>query len=294
MVEILAVVGDEALARLLKDGLEDTAQHRVRLARSAQDSLETIKRHVIDLAIVDVDLEGVPPLELVRAMRQAQPSLRVMWMPFLGEELNEEMLSLDTQGVLTKPFFMDDLPTKIAEALSKPQPRPKQPPTVSPSLRTTIGSAPADIGATRAAVVQGAKQPPIPQASAPNLEQVSDMLSRLAHDLDAEAVVIVDRQGNLLAQAGYMNRKDALELASMLTDEIAATATVARFLKEKSGYFAHNIHEGDEHRLFSVLLPRGGMTLAVITRVDVPLGTVRFHVRQTVALLSSTLGTTQW
>lgn len=289
MAEILAVVGDEALARLLKDGLEDTAQHRVRLARSAQDGLETIKRHPIDLAIVDVDLEGVAPLELVRAMRQVQPSLRVMWMPFLGEELNEEMLSLDTQGVLTKPFFMDDLPTKIAEALSKTRPRPHQLPPVSASLRTTAGSGPADTGATRPAVVQGAKQPPIPLAGAINLEQV---VSRLAHDLDAEAVLIVDRQGNLLAQAGYMSRKNALELASVLTDEIVATATVAKFLKERSGYFGHNIHEGDEHRVFSVVLSRGAMTLSVITRVDVPLGTVRFHVRQTVALLNSSLGTT--
>jgi CheY-like chemotaxis protein len=293
MAEILAVVGDEALARLLKDGLEETAQHRVRLARSAQDSLETIKRHAIELAIVDVDLEGVQPLELARAMRQVRPSLRIMWMPFLGEELNEEMLSLDTQGVLTKPFFMDDLPVKIAEALSKPQPRPQQPLPVSASLRTTAASAPADSGVAQPAVVQGAQQPPTPWASAPNLAQVKDILSRLAHDLDAEAVVIVDRQGNLLAQAGYLSGKNALELASILTDEIAATAKVAKFLKEKSGYFAHNIHEGDEHRLFSVVLSRDGIALSVITRADIPLGTVRFHVRQAVALLNSSLGATQ-
>ncbi len=292
MAEILAVVGDEALARLLKDGLEKTAQHRVRLARSAQDSLETIKRHTIELAIVDVDLEGVQPLELARAMRKVQPALRIMWMPFLGEKLNEEMLSLDTQGVLTKPFFMDDLPIKITEALSKPQPRPQQPP-VPASSQTAAASAPADSGAARPTVVQGAQQPPAPWASAPNLAQVKDILSRLAHDLDAEAVVIVDRQGNLLARAGYLSGKNAVELASILTNEIAATAKVAQFLKEKSGYFAHNIHEGDEHRLFSVVLSRDGMALSVITRVDIPLGTVRFHVRQTVALLSSSLGPTQ-
>jgi len=287
MSNILAVVGDKALAMLLKERLEYTGQHHVRLAFSEREALEAINRHAADLAIVDVDLEDAQPIELAHRLRQARPTLRIVWMPFLGEKLSEAMLSFDTQGILTKPFFMDDLPAVIAEALAKSQPQMAESLPKPVSLQTDVRATPLAEGSLNLAGDQESSLPAGQRRTMTNLPAAQDVLNRLALDLDADAVMIVDRQGHLLVQAGHISRKDALQLASILTNEIAATSDVAVFLKEKNGYFANNIHEGDEYRLFLVVLSSDGLALSVITRVGVPLGTVRFHVRQAVALLHS-------
>ncbi len=287
MANILAAVSDEAFATLLKDGLENTREHQVKLVYSEKEVRQALDQQAIDLAIVDVDLEDLQPVDLVRMMRQIRPALRIIWMPFLGCELSEEMLALDTQGILTKPFFMGDLPAQIAEALSKPQPQMAGAPPAAASSKTSTDQPAPGTGPLKSGVAQGVKAPAKVQSAAPDLAQIKDILNRLALDLDAESVLIVDRQGTLLAQAGHRNRKEALQLASMLTNEITATANVATFLKEKGGYFTNNIHEGNEHRLFSVVLTSDGLALSVITRVDIPLGTVRFHIRQAVSLLNS-------
>ena len=288
MANILTVARDEAFAIILKEGLEGMGVHQVQVAYSEEEVQQIISNQDIALAIVDVDLKDVEPVELVQALRQRKPELRVMWMPFLGHELSEEMQAVNTQGILTKPFFMEDLPNHIEQALSQPEPTAvsatSSPPGLAPRTAeiTSPGGFPVSEEGSIAAepVAATGMSPETVKDSFPGNTAIQNILNRLALELDAEAVIIANRMGDLLARAGHMNERRAVELASSLMDEIAAADIAAVLLREKGGHFVNHVHEGREFRLFSVILSNHGLALSVITVIDAPLGTVRYHVRQ--------------
>ena len=330
MANILTVAEDEAFAIMLKDGLEGMGVHQVQLAYSGEEVQQIISNQDIDLAIVDVDLRDVEPVELVHAMRQRKPELRVMWMPFLGYELSDEMRAVNSQGILTKPFFMEDLADYIEQALSQPgpavtsatssvpepepagmsatslvpEPEPGTTETPSPgripipetpspgripiSETTSPGRLPISDVILRSAgpVVVRETSPENVRGSLPDDPAIKDILNQLALELDAEAVVILNREGDLLARAGYMSQRRMLQLTSILMGEIEVADNAAAFLNETSGRFVNSIHEGEESRLFSVILSDSGLALSVITFVETPFGTVRYHVRQAATKLT--------
>ena len=294
MANILTIAEDEAFAIMLKDDLEGMGVHQVQLAHSGEEVQQIINNQDIDLAIVDVDLRDIEPMELVHAMRQRKPELRVMWMPFLGYELSDEMRAVNTQGILTKPFFMEDLTDHIEQALSQLEPGVMSATSSVPELElgstetTSPGGLPISdviLHSAGPVVVRGTS-PETVKETLPDDPAIKDTLNRLALELDAETVVILNREGDLLARAGHMSERRTVELASILMGEIAAADNAAAFLKEKSGHFVNSIHEGEESRLFSVVLSNFGLALSVITLVDTPLGTVRYHVRQAAVKLT--------
>ncbi len=117
---ILIVDGDEAFATILKEGLETDKTYKATIATSGEEALQAVVEKPFDMAIVDMGLSDIGGTTLVKAIREAKPNMRVMLIPLFGEELDSEAAALDIQGVLTKPFFMGDLPEKIQVALSRP------------------------------------------------------------------------------------------------------------------------------------------------------------------------------
>jgi len=247
--------------------------HQVLVAYSEEEVRQIISDRDIALAIVDVDLKDLDPVELVQAMRQRKPELRVMWMPFLGYELSEEMQAVNTQGILTKPFFMEDLPNHIEQALSQPEPTAMSATSSVPDLALWTAETTSPGGVLVSEAISNATEPVAARETSP--ETVKETLP------GSTAIKnILNRRGDLLARAGHMSERRAVELTSILMGELAAADNAAVFLKEKSGHFVNHIHEGRESRLFSVILSNFGLALSVITFVDTPLGTVRYHVRQ--------------
>ncbi len=296
MANIMTIIADDAFATMLHDGLAGLRQHIVIVANSKDEIDQILAGQDIDLAIVDVDLEGIDPVELVQTMRQTQPALRVMWMPFLGSSLSDEMLAVDIQGLLTKPFFMEDLPAQIDAALGQVMTAPvANDDEICGSQHENIPGAvpegPASSATRRAAEVIPHEELPIGAV----LEILSgngalkDIVNRLALELDAEVVIVFDREGALFARAGHMPERKAHQLAGILKREIAATNDAAIFLKEKGGHFAHSIHEGEELRVFSAIVSGARVALSAVTRVETPIGSVRYHVRQAAGKLTDTI-----
>jgi hypothetical protein len=298
------------------------------------------------LVIVDASLEGTSPVALVQAIRQAKPMTRVMWMPFLGEPLGEEMYAIDAQGVLTKPFFIEELPQKIQSALSRqpgvawPPEDVEQAPDVSPAVAETpaiegiarpavqpaaadkparkITLAPAEPLMRRVAAAKPPEQtsaPPAdpagghepaaprritlapfasassrrPEAEPAPVDEGDPLRARLqslAQALSAESAVVVDRDGKLLAWAGFGGQRKAVELAALVGAELAPADRLAAFLGERNGRFLNSVHEGKDFRLFSECASESGWVLSVALRCDIPLGTVRYQVKQAAAELA--------
>jgi CheY-like chemotaxis protein len=98
----------EAMGELLATfGLQCTA------VASAEEALELVPTHRYDILLSDVTLPGLPGDALARALRHAQPDLRILLMSGYGEQAN---IGEAIPGVrlLPKPFDIAALRRELA------------------------------------------------------------------------------------------------------------------------------------------------------------------------------------
>jgi len=111
-------------------------------------------------------------------------------------------------------------------------------------------------------------------------------LHALAQSLNAEAALLLDREGRVFAWSGFASRRLAPELAAAIAAEFVAAKRIAGVLRGRDGDFLTHIHGGKDFLLFSVLMWECNLILSVAVRADLPLGTVRYQVRQAATELS--------
>lgn len=313
---ILIVDSDEAFATILKEGLEADKTYKATIATSGEEALEAIVEQPFDMTIVDMGLSDIEGTTLVRAIREAKPAMRVMLIPLFGEELDPEAESLDIQGVLTKPFFMGDLPQKIKDAFSRPvrvgltlppspavvreaAPPPPSPvwmeeaiasPPIPRPVEEVVISPPGEAQPEEVAVVPPPKPPqkavavPLSERLNQRSEEITKHLTNLAFDLNAE-VVLLSQAAELVAHAGSLDEDRSRKLAVLVTDSFTAAARAAEFLGESNGRFELSQNEGDDYSLYSRSVTEE-LVLSVALRADTPPGTVRYITKQTADKLS--------
>jgi len=245
---------------MLKQMLETDGGYVVRVAQRGSDALAMLHEEVFALTIIDMDLDpdDLDYQDLIPRVREVQPSMRLMLIPLMGESLPSEVKQSDIQGILSKPFFADDLLPSIEDALnravrtSNPQPEPA----------------------------------PAPEFQAS--EETEAILHQLAREVYADAVLLLStRKGEerLISHASSQDEKSTMALANLSIDTIRAAQATARFLGQPDRPFEHNIFESDSLRLYAMSLP-GEMLLTVVTPTHTPLGTIRHNLRRAARELS--------
>ncbi|HKF70283.1 MAG TPA: response regulator [Stellaceae bacterium] len=111
---VLVVDDDPDLRAIVRDGLEGLGCD-VLLADGGVTALEILAVHRVDLLMVDVKMEGMDGLELIRRARAVRPRLKALVMTG-GSEVPE--LAAGATATLRKPFRIDDLAQEIAGLLS--------------------------------------------------------------------------------------------------------------------------------------------------------------------------------
>ena len=263
---ILIVDSSEAFATMLKEGVESSGPYKAIIVTSGTDALDVLVQDQIDLAIVDMGLEDMTGLALVQSLRQSRPDLRIILIPLFGQELTEEELSLEVQGVLPKPFFIDDLPGLIQGVLmppsgekgeiaakvpveAPPKPRSEPPPVPRPASRETFAS-----------------------------RDVNVLLEKLFQEVRAEAVLFV-RDPDLIAHAGNVTRERAQELAGLAVESMNAAHKMAAFLGETDDRFGQCTFEGHEYSVYSVCVTSNTI-LSVTLSARAPVGIIRYNLRR--------------
>ena len=104
------------------------------------------------------------------------------------------------------------------------------------------------------------------------LQQITHGLRPPHRDANAKVVFIVDKNGQLIAQAGDVEQLDTTSLASLTAGNIAATGGMAKLLKEKE--FATQFHEGEKANIH-IQLVGNRVILVVIFDAKSTLGLVR-------------------
>jgi predicted regulator of Ras-like GTPase activity (Roadblock/LC7/MglB family) len=107
--------------------------------------------------------------------------------------------------------------------------------------------------------------------------QIQVVCDRLGRDANAKAVLVIDKNGQPIAQSGETDQLDVTSLSSLTAGNVAATGGIAKLLKERE--FAGQFHEGEKTNIhISIVAQR--VILVVLFDERSSLGLVRLRVRR--------------
>ncbi len=310
---ILIIDSDEGFGNMLREGLQNSGHYNAICVHTGGDALEAVVEQPFDLVIIDMGINDMPPPTLIHAIREAKNGMKIMMIPFFGQELPDKVKALEISGVLPKPFFVGDLPDLIDQAIGQRRtptaairtaPAPAATPPPAKPVSPAVSNAPTPVtpppAVKTAPPAQKATAPPAQKATAaaeenPFLEfptvspetirflranetEVLRLLDDLNREVRAEAILLIAGL-ELIANAGMRSRTQCQELTLLVAQSSQAAAQAASFLGEHAGRFAQSLHEGTEYRLYSLSLGEG-ILLSLALSSNVPLGMIRHQCRQ--------------
>ena len=116
-----------------------------------------------------------------------------------------------------------------------------------------------------------------------DFRKVLAVTERLVKDANARGVFVVDRNGQMISEAGEMRGVDTTSLASLTAGCIAATGGLAKIVGEEE--FPVHFHQGQRDNLHMTLVA-GRIILVVVFDDRSSLGLVRLRVKKAGAELA--------
>ncbi len=108
-------------------------------------------------------------------------------------------------------------------------------------------------------------------------QKIVAVIGRLVRDANAKGIFVVDKSGQLVAEAGEMRDVDTTSLASLTAGCIAATGGLAKIVGEDE--FPIHFHQGQRDNLHITLIGTR-MILVVVFGEQSSLGLVRLRVKK--------------
>jgi predicted regulator of Ras-like GTPase activity (Roadblock/LC7/MglB family) len=109
------------------------------------------------------------------------------------------------------------------------------------------------------------------------LQQINRICEVLQRDSNARAVLVIDKNGQAVAQAGDVETLDVTSLSSLTAGNVAATGAIAQLLAEKE--FAGQFHEGEKINIHISIVGQR-VILVVLFDERSSLGLVRLRVKK--------------
>jgi DNA-binding NarL/FixJ family response regulator len=309
---ILIVDSDKGFSTILTEGLNSHPDFKATATTTSTRALQFIVEQPVDLVIIDMGIADMPPLKLIKAIREARANMSVMIIPFIGQDVPDEIKNLGIQGTLPKPFFVGDLPRLVGEAVgldlesevpelpparskkeAAPSPTPKPRPEPAPVRPRLAGrrrpsrreeTPEPEPPPSRTPVRTRAKSlPTLPSWKLEQLRKHKDEIVKQLKNLNGEIraeVILLTAGTELVAKAGTMVDERAQELAVLVAESAEAASQAAAFLGERDSKFEQSLHEGNEFRLYSYSLGQG-VVLSLALGTNIPLGILRHQTKQT-------------
>ena len=118
-------------------------------------------------------------------------------------------------------------------------------------------------------------------------KQINGVITRLNREANSKAVFLVDKNGQLIANAGETYDIDSTSLASLTAGNIAATGGLAKLIGERE--FSILFHEGEKDNIHISVIGQK-VILVVIFDERSSLGLVRLRVKKAGNELDSIFG----
>jgi len=108
-------------------------------------------------------------------------------------------------------------------------------------------------------------------------QQIQEVCTRLHRDSNSKAVLLIDKNGQLIAESGETAALDTTSLSSLTAGNVAATGGIAKLLAEKE--FTGQFHEGERTHIHISLVAQR-VILVILFDERSSLGLVRLRVRK--------------
>lgn len=109
------------------------------------------------------------------------------------------------------------------------------------------------------------------------LKQIQKIADRLQQDSRARTILLIDKNGQLVAAAGESSQLDTTSLSSLVAGNVAATGGIAKLLQEDE--FTGQFHEGKGMSIHMTLVGRR-IILVVLFDKNTTQGLVRLRVKR--------------
>ena len=118
-----------------------------------------------------------------------------------------------------------------------------------------------------------------------DLQKILAVIQKLVRDANAKGIYLLDKNGQLIAEAGEMEGIDTTSLASLTAGNIAATGGLAKIIGEEE--FPTHFHQGERDNLHISMIAQR-LIMVVIFDDRSSLGLVRLRVKKAGAELART------
>ncbi len=202
---ILLVDDQRDILRLLHSTLDTLKNQELDIieAPSGEEAILEMGRHQIDLLIADYLLPGMTGIELMHKVRAKHPDVKVILITGMTErKARDEMLNAGAIAIFDKPIPLADFLDVVERSLGL--------------VRTIF--------------------PPESDArTQARRSRISDLLANFRQDIKADAVILINERGLVMARAGDL-RDSSLEvsLLSVLTAIFNAGLKIAKFNRQES------------------------------------------------------------
>jgi CheY-like chemotaxis protein len=258
MRKVIIADPNTSFATVIADALAQMGAYTVTLAASGQEAQQFCAELKPDLVVVDVDLPDCQPADLIGQLRATVPGLPVVLIPY---RVDDVPAGLDIQGILTKPFFLPDLPALVEGILGATPESPTPPPAETPK-----GSLPRAAKISKPVVI-----------NENNLPEVQAQIKALSEAVRNEPVLLVHGKKVIAIEPPLA------EAASATLTESVAKAWHARGTSTEVIRFEGN-SETTRYMLYSSAVA-DDLVLSLALRVRIPLLTVRKLVREAISKL---------
>jgi CheY-like chemotaxis protein len=114
---MLVVDANREFGILVRQSLEDSGSYKVELVHTEQQALDAAANNRFDMALIDFSLPDIAGPELAKRLAEMQPNLSIVAVPKAGSD--EDLSGLPVAGILSKPFYLPDLPRILEKVLQK-------------------------------------------------------------------------------------------------------------------------------------------------------------------------------
>jgi DNA-binding NtrC family response regulator len=119
MANILVTDDKESIRNILRVFLEMN-DHQVALAESGEKALKLIEDNIFDIAIIDLKMEGMDGMALLKAIREVSPETEIVMITAYGTiSTAVQAMRTGAYDFITKPLNLEELKLIIERALEK-------------------------------------------------------------------------------------------------------------------------------------------------------------------------------
>jgi DNA-binding NarL/FixJ family response regulator len=227
--QVLIVDDQKDVSRLLRSALETIEKGlKVWEAPSGEEAILEASLTKIDLLIADFRLPGITGVQLMNKIRMRSPEMKVMIISGVSEpRLLREIEEAKPDVFLPKPVQMSDFLAAVERCLGMTQ--------------TIVNTTQAIQAQTAAPVIESRKG-------------LGDLLVNLRKDLSAQAVLLLNGMGQVVAEAGQLpDPNNAAPLIASLMSMFNAAQKVAGLID----HGANHLHLFNNENLDGIFLPVG-------------------------------------